>query len=406
MTKALTTNPMETLRGALAKAHGSFRDALPTTVAAVLTPERLTKITLGAISRVPRLLECTPQSILRSVLDAASLGLEPSGGALGQAYLVPFKNNKIGKYEAQLIVGYRGLITLARRSGHVSGVEAHVVHENDVFIVEYGLNPVLVHKPKITGDRGKIIAVHCLALLSDGARQVEVMTIGDVEDVRKRSRASNNGPWVTDYSEMVRKTVVRRAAKYWPLSIEIARAFDLDDVAAEARGAPFANEADVIDVTTEPTEGKHLAREPRKLAEPPPSDAQEPPPEQPAAAKPEKPQKGTKPKAAKKAKKKPEHPKEDPPDTIETPGGLQYHRVKDEEPPCDPDTGDEMSEAGAKLLAEARAAKSAGERIAILGRASHLPDAEKEAVKVELAAGQGREDAAGNAAAAAGRAGF
>ena len=60
-------------RAALGAAQSSFADALPATVRKYLTPERLTKITLAAISRSPQLLECTPESILRSVMDAAQL---------------------------------------------------------------------------------------------------------------------------------------------------------------------------------------------------------------------------------------------------------------------------------------------------------------------------------------------
>lgn len=228
-----TADALAPFRAALAKAEAHFKMALPATVQKYLTPDRLSKITLSALSRNPLLLQCTPESVLRSVMDAASLGLEPSGGVLGHAYLVPYRNGKTGKYEAQLIVGYRGLIALARRSAEIARVEAHVVYQADEFEVEYGIEPRLVHRPSLEAERGDIVAVYCIAAFKDGSRHAELMTIAEVESVRARSRARDNGPWRTDYAEMCRKTVVRRAAKYWPLSSEFVKALEHED-AAEA----------------------------------------------------------------------------------------------------------------------------------------------------------------------------
>src|SRR6185437_2021004 len=82
-----------------------------------LTPERMLKIALSTTARTPALLACTPQSIVLAVMQAAELGLEP-GGLLGESYLVPYGS------EAKLIVGYRGLVALARRSGTLASIEA------------------------------------------------------------------------------------------------------------------------------------------------------------------------------------------------------------------------------------------------------------------------------------------
>ncbi len=247
-TAVTTTNtkrsPLEPFRHALSLAQRGLADALPATVAKYLTPERLTKITLAAISRSPYLLQCTPESVLRSVMDAATLGLEP-GGPLGHAYLVPFKN-KEKIYEAQLIIGYRGLIALARRSGNIQSVIANVVYSNDSLKVNLS-EGTIEHAPympalptpdemaKLTPnqidamvDRGRIIAVYCVAKFVGGGQHVDFMTVGDVEKIRKRSRAADNGPWQTDYNEMARKTVVRRAAKFWPLSTELANAMEIE----------------------------------------------------------------------------------------------------------------------------------------------------------------------------------
>jgi recombination protein RecT len=208
-------------------------EAIPATIARYLTPERVVKITLMAMNRSPDLLQCTVKSILRSVIESVSLGLEPSGGVLGHAYLVPFNNTKTGEKEAMLIIGYRGMIDLARRSGEIVSVEAHVVHERDFFEIEFGRDPKLVHRPCLTDDPGQVIAGYAVAEFRGGAKHCEFMTRAQIDAIRNRSRAKNSGPWITDYEEMARKTVVRRAAKYWPLSIELTKALDLEDAAEQ-----------------------------------------------------------------------------------------------------------------------------------------------------------------------------
>jgi len=186
-----------------------------------LMPDRIIKIALGCITRTPLLLQCSASSVLQSVLVASQLGLE-AGGALGSAYLVPFRNRRTGQYEATLIIGYRGLIDLARRSEHVTNIHAHVVYKADKFKYTEGTTTLIEHEPALLPDveRGDIQAVYAVAHLRDGSPQVEVMTKDDVDKIRGRSRAADDGPWVTDYAEMAKKTVVKRLVKYLPLSVE------------------------------------------------------------------------------------------------------------------------------------------------------------------------------------------
>lgn len=191
-----------------------------------LTPERVAKIAISALMRQPKLLLCKPETVWFQVAQAATLGLEVN--LLGGAYLVPFKNNKTGGYDCQLIIGYQGLIDLARRSGNIESIEARVVYGKDSFKIEHGLNPTLQHIPHLEGDAGKMRLVYAIAWLKDGGKQVEVMPKHEVDAIRRRSKASDSGPWVTDYEEMARKTVVRRLAKYLPKSIEMSQAMTID----------------------------------------------------------------------------------------------------------------------------------------------------------------------------------
>ena len=234
-----------TLRDYLMKTKGSLAGVLPKH----LDPDRLVKIAIGAASRNPVLLQCTPISILHGVMEAGQLGLE-AGSPLGHAYLVPFKNKNTRKYEATLIIGYRGLIELARRSEQVSSCEARVVHERDSFEVEYGLEMKLVHRPCLDGESGAIKFVYSVIRLKDrdALPIVEVMTKAEVDAVRQRSRASATGPWVTDYEMMARKTVLRRNMHYAPMPGPMQEAVEREDARDRGERVDLPFEPPAIDV--------------------------------------------------------------------------------------------------------------------------------------------------------------
>lgn len=221
-----TVGDKNTLKGLLKEMEESIKDVIPRH----LTVDRVLKQVLIAHSRQPKLYECTRASFTKEFIKAAELGLDCSG-TLGRAWLVPFYNGKIRAFEAVLIPGYQGLIDLARRGGEISSIEAHCVYEHDKFVYQLGTDQKLEHVPLLRGDRGEIIAVWALAVLKDGAKQLEVMTRGEIDFVRETSKAKDGGPWVTHYSEMARKTVIRRICKYLPLSPEMEKAIQYDDEA-------------------------------------------------------------------------------------------------------------------------------------------------------------------------------
>lgn len=192
-----------------------------------LTPDRLLRIAGAAISRQPKLLECTRESLFVAVSQSGQTGLETN--LLGEAYLVPFRNRKTGRMECQFMPGYRGLVKLARRSGEIATVEAHVVHERDKFSFAYGDNPRIEHVP-YDGDEdpGRATHAYAVCVFKDGSRQRDVMSRREIEAIRARSQSKDSGPWVTDYEEMCKKTVVRRLCKMLPLTIELADALERD----------------------------------------------------------------------------------------------------------------------------------------------------------------------------------
>ena len=195
-----------------------------------MTPDRLTRIVMTECRKTPALLKCAPESFYGAVLQCAALGLEP-GSALGHCYLLPFGNgkDKQGRPNAQLIIGYRGMIDLARRSGQIVSLQAYCVHEQDTFNYKLGLDPDIEHIPASVADRGKVTHVYAVAKLKGGGVQFEVMSRAEIEKVRTSSKAGNSGPWSSHWEEMAKKTVIRRLFKYLPVSIEAVRAVEIDE---------------------------------------------------------------------------------------------------------------------------------------------------------------------------------
>jgi recombination protein RecT len=216
------------LKGFLEKHIGSVQAV----AAATLNPERMTRLVCAAASRDEKLASCSPMSILRSLAQAASMGLEPFDGR-NEVYLIPRWNKKAnggkGGMEATCLVGYPGLIRLATDTGKVNYLDAQVVHEKDEFDYALGDDPFVKHKPTLSRDRGPKIAVYAIAKLATGEKKVEIMPWHEVEAIRDRSKDGKDAfsPWKTDGSEMGRKTGIRRISKYLPKSQALANALEV-----------------------------------------------------------------------------------------------------------------------------------------------------------------------------------
>jgi recombination protein RecT len=189
-----------------------------------VNPDRMLRIAMTALRVNPDLMKCTPGSFLGCVLSAAQLGLE-IGGPLAQAYLIPYRQ------ECTLIVSYRGMLNLARRSGMVTSIYAHEVREGDRFAYKLGLTPNLEHEPADSPDREDkpITHVYAVAKLKDSDPVFIVLTKAQIEKYRARSRAATSGPWVTDYTAMALKTAVRRLFTWIPQSSEMMLAAAIDE---------------------------------------------------------------------------------------------------------------------------------------------------------------------------------
>lgn len=195
----------------------------------------------------PTLAECSVPSVLGYFMQAAACGLEPAS-MLGQCYPVPFRNKKTGMREVTFILGFRGMLSIARRSGEIASVVAEVVHENDEFSIEYGMEPKLVHKPCIDGDPGAFRGAYVVVRFKgEGIDPViKYMPKTEIDAHRRRSKSSDSGPWVTDYDEMAKKTVFRSVFKWLPISIEQIQATTTDG--GVSRYNPDAKTNDIDDL--------------------------------------------------------------------------------------------------------------------------------------------------------------
>ena len=241
----VVANTRPTLRDLVASQQGEIGRAL---AMSDVDAARYVRIVQTELRKKPRLMECSPESFLGAVLTAAQLKLE--FGPMQQAYLVPY-----GK-EIQLIIGYKGWLTLMNRSAEIQSVSARTVFANDTFDYEYGLDETLVHKPA-AGERGKPVAYYAVIRKTNGGRSFAVMTREEVEKHRDRYGKKGGkltGPWADpdQFESMAWKTVFLRAKTWVPTSVEAQVAQDMDTrvikrLTVDAEPEVSEPDADVVD---------------------------------------------------------------------------------------------------------------------------------------------------------------
>lgn len=250
---------VEGVRSILTKNIPGLAQALPRHI----KPERLVRVVMTAVQNTPKLLDCDSTSFMKAIMQSAQLGLEPDG-LLGQAYLVPFAGR------VQLIPGYKGLMKLARQSGEIATIDAHEVRVGDKFKVTLGTDPEIRHEPAqpaIKGNEpdpdwrpGAITHFYAAAKLKDGSKQFAVMAKWEVDEIRDKSSGyqyakghGGDNPWISSYTEMGKKTAIRRLCKYLPASIELQRAVDLDEMDGAGLTQRFDDAIDVEAIASELT---------------------------------------------------------------------------------------------------------------------------------------------------------
>jgi recombination protein RecT len=201
------------------------------------------------------------KSMHSAIVNVAAIGLTLNP-AKKQAYLVPRKVGKLG-LQVCLDIGWGGLIDLAVDAGAIVWAKAHEVYADDDFQrTNDGTAPH--HKFKEFTDRGPLVAIYVVSRLPGGDFLTEVMTVDEINDIRDRSEAYKayeegkikSTPWVDDWLEMAKKTVVRRASKWWRgrgNTARLDRAIDMlntqgDGMAHPLENVPVGDEPETFDL--------------------------------------------------------------------------------------------------------------------------------------------------------------
>lgn len=237
-----------------------FRAVMPK----AMTPERMIQIGAAAYKQTPKLSECSTASVLSCIMTACALGVEPSAvDGMGNCYVIPRKNGRTGRMEAQFLLGKNGMVELALRSGNVKAIRTQCVYQGDTFWMRDGQSGLeWGFEPDLTASHADsdLELVYLTAELADGTRAFDYMTRAEVDAVKGRSQAKT-GPWVTDYAAMAEKSVIRHAfnRRVLPVTAAAQRAISADGtvpVAVDERGdAVPGGLVDVDPVTGELTEG-------------------------------------------------------------------------------------------------------------------------------------------------------
>jgi len=263
-----TTHPNQALAAYLANHRDQLMAALP----AHLTPERMMRLATTAIGTSPKLRECDSESVIAAVVTASQLGLEIGIG--GQAFLVPYKDRE-GRYHAQLIPGWQGLVDLVARAGKAT-CWTGAVYRGDALDFELGSQPYLRHKP--TGDRSDpegLMAVYAIGSIQGSDHPIiECWPIDQVWAHRDRQNRQGGDHYSYRFPEMyARKCVLLQVVKYLPKSVQLLDALDLAgaDEGLAMRGAGLVldgstdTNADSADALTAVLEAIEEANTPEQL---------------------------------------------------------------------------------------------------------------------------------------------
>lgn len=225
--------------------------------------DKFLRVVMTSLISNPKLMECDKGELMLKLMHCATLGLQPDG-LNGEAYLIPFNNNRAKRTDCQMIIGYKGLIKLARQSGELTSINAFTVHENDTLILDAFKGCSYERLTK--GDRGEVIGFLGVALFKGGdAYQYKYMSIEEVESVRDNSQgyqaakrfAKNgkiNSPWESHFEAMAEKTVIRRLCKLLPSSVELNNALHIETLQEAGKDYSFDDGivTEMQDITPEP----------------------------------------------------------------------------------------------------------------------------------------------------------
>jgi len=246
-----------------------YEDRLLRVLPQNMDPSRLYQILTTQITKNRRLAECAPITIAGAAFQCALMGMEP-GGHLGQCYIIPYYNTKNSRYEAQFQLGYQGMVALAYRSDSIASVRTSIIFANDTYEIHEGTDGALLHRPKLDGDRGEPLIYYAVVTTTNGGKFFEWMTVGEVEFHRDRfSKSHGKGgfnPWQDNFDAMAKKTVLIKALKLAPMSVEVQQRVGTDGTVV--RDIPEKVSFDTIDAEAEYVDPDEVGEDPEPTYEP------------------------------------------------------------------------------------------------------------------------------------------
>ena len=223
-----TPNPQQQLviqrKNDIQSMEADLKKMLP----ASLPSDKFIRTVQTAITLNPEIAQCDKNSVLASCMKAAADGLVLDNREATLTIYNTKQKDGTWKKAAQYIPMVAGVIKRVRNSGEVARLNAFVVYKNDNFYVSYGLEMALKHEPNFE-DPGIPIGAYAVCLFKDESVDFEFMSVKQIEAIRERSKSKDSGPWKTDWSEMARKTVIRRLSKRLPVDSDIARVVERID---------------------------------------------------------------------------------------------------------------------------------------------------------------------------------
>ena len=242
-------NNVQTFKGMpttrISEVLGIYQETLMRLLKSEELAKRAIQIMSTVVARNPQLQECSPSSIIGGMIQAAMLELD-FNPSLGLCYLVPY-----GK-DAQFQLGYRGMIQIAHSGEQIKDLYAEIVYNDDEFEIEYGLNRVLIHKPKFLhiGNSEKIRYVYAVAKTKSDGTFYTVLSKAQIEALRKRSPMQKfkvNGAWATDYPEMAKAKAIKQLFKYLPFNVSSNKNVFVDNsIIKQPLDSKNENDLDII----------------------------------------------------------------------------------------------------------------------------------------------------------------
>jgi recombination protein RecT len=219
-----------------------------------MTADRMIRMVFTSMTKTPKLLQCSLDSLVLSVLSASQIGVELNGR---DAYLVPFKG------QCQLIVSYMGMIQLAYNSGVVKSISARAVHANDTFSYTEGSDEKLIYHPyEGDGEPGSLTHAWAMVKFHNGGEKFVVLNRREVMERKKSSKNPQN--WDLYPDQYWAKSAIRKLSNYMPQTAELRRFHDALNLDTEQDCGPARFDLD--EMTSMPSRSAELANE---LSQPP-----------------------------------------------------------------------------------------------------------------------------------------